>query len=295
MRGGGASPRVGSASAPGASNSTKSNSPVLWNVAEEYPKWIRHGVGLGATASAPGEFSIVPAGGRIVEGIYGAGAHTALLSRRHNGVLQSPRFKIETNNISFRVQGGNFSVVRLIVENYAVPRSGIYHQRYSPKKDEPVWYTWDTTYWKGFTAYVEFATLDDATNFLLDKIDSRKEPRPQPVRDGRSFFGATAVAFHDGRMLPENLSPAVAYLLQGSPPDDARGLARLYAERLKTAAASWRRGEMKRRAGGLPGFLRAQQAVARDHARQRRAAQVDGRVPPPGRRGAHLPAGARRG
>ena len=235
----------------------KEQFPVLWNVAEEYPKWIRHGVGLGATASAPGEFSIVPAGGRIVEGIYGAGAHTALLSRRHNGVLQSPRFKIETNNISFRVQGGNFSVVRLIVENYAVPRGGIYHQRYSPKKDEPVWYTWDTTYWKGFTAYVEFATLDDATNFLLDKIDSRKEPQPQPVRDGRSFFGATAVAFHDGRMLPENLSPAVAYLLQGSPPDDARGLARLYAERLKTAAASWRRGEMnEEQAAYLDFFVR---------------------------------------
>ncbi len=231
--------------------------PALWNVAEEYPKWIRHGTGLGETASAPGEFSIVPSGDRILEGIYGAGAHTALLSRRHNGVLQSPRFKIETNNISFRVQGGNFSVVRLIVENYAVPRSGIYHQRYSPKKDEPVWYTWDTTYWKGFTAYVEFATLDDSTNFLLDKVDIRKTPRPQPVRDGRSFFGATTVAFHDGRMPPENLSPAVAYLFQGGVPDDADGLARLYGERLRTAVASWRRGEMsEEQAAYLDFFVR---------------------------------------
>ncbi len=235
----------------------KEKFPVLWNVAEEYPKWIRHGTGLGETASKPGEFSITPSGSRIVEGIYGAGAHTALLSRRHNGVLQSPRFKIETNNISFRVQGGNFSVVRLIVENYAVPRSGIYHQRYSPKKDEPVWYTWDTTYWKGFTAYIEFATLDDSTNFLLDKVDVRKKPRPQPVRDGRSFFGATAVAFHDGRVPPENLSEAVAYLLQGNAPEDARGLALLYVERLKTAVASWRRGEMsEEQAAYLDFFVR---------------------------------------
>ncbi len=231
--------------------------PMLWNVAEGYAQWIRHGTGLGETASAPGEFSIAPSGERILEGVYGAGAHTALLSRRHNGVLQSPRFKIETNNISFRVQGGNFSVVRLIVENYAVPRSGIYHQRYSPKKDEPVWHTWDTTYWKGFTAYVEFATLDDATNFLHDKIDLRKNPRPQPVRDGRSFFGATAVAFHDGRTPPENLSPAVAYLLQGAAPDDAGGLARLYGERLKAAVASWRLGEMsEEQAAYLDFFVR---------------------------------------
>ena len=217
---------------------------VLWNVAEEYPKWIRHGTGLTETATAPGEFSITPSGGRVVEAIYGAGAHTALLSRRHNGVLQTARFKIDTNNISFRVQGGNFSVVRLIVENYAVPRGGIYHQRYSPKKDEPVWYTWDTTFWKGFSAYIEFATLDDSTNFVLDKEDSRKKPRPKPVLDGRSFFGATAVAFHDGRMLPENVSPAALYVAQGEVPDDVAGLARLYAERLKTAVDAWRRGEM---------------------------------------------------
>ena len=235
------------------------NFPLLWNVAEEYPRWIRHGSGLGETASAPGEFSITPSGARIVEGIYGAGAHTALLSRRRNGVLQSPRFRIETNNISFRVQGGNFSVVRLIIENYAVPRGGIYHLRYSPRKDEPVWYTWDTTYWKGFTAYVEFATLDDSTNFAYDPVDSRKKPdeRPKPVRDGRSFFGATAVAFHDGRLPPENLSPAVAYLFQGAAPDNAADLTRLYRDRLKQAVAAWRRGRMsEEQAAFLDFFVR---------------------------------------
>ena len=237
----------------------KENFPLLWNVAEEYPKWIRHGAGLGETASAPGEFSLTPSGERIVEGIYGAGAHTALLSRRHNGVLQSPRFKIETNNISFRVQGGNFSVVRLIVENYAVPRGGIYHLRYSPKKDEPVWRTWNTTYWKGFTAYIEFATLDDSTNFLLDPVDAKKkvDRRPEPVLDGRSFFGAAAVAFHDGRLPPENLSPAAAYLFQGAAPQDAEGLAQLYAERLKTAVSAWRLGKMnEEQAAFLDFFVR---------------------------------------
>ncbi len=230
---------------------------MLWNVAKEYPNWVRHGTGLSETATAPGEFSITPSGDRVVEAIYGAGAHTALLSRRHNGVLQTSRFKIDTNNVSFRVQGGNFSVVRLIVENYAVPRGGIYHQRYSPKKDEPVWYTWDTTFWKGFSAYIEFATLDDSTNFLLDKEDSRKKPRPKPVRDGRSFFGATAVASHDGRMLPENVSPAVLYLTQGEAPDDAAGLAWLYTERLKSSVEAWRSGEMsEEQAAFLDFFVR---------------------------------------
>jgi hypothetical protein len=164
---------------------------------ENFPNWISHGALGRIEPSRPGEFAILPAGGKVLNGIYPAGIYSHLLSNKHAAVLQSPRFKIETNAISFRSLGGNFSFAQLIIENYAVPRGGIYHLRHSPKKDEMGWHTWDTRFWKGFTAYLEFATLDDATHFLLDDEDTKAKPRPAPVRDGRSWWGVDQIVFHN--------------------------------------------------------------------------------------------------
>ncbi len=215
---------------------------AIWRPGEDLSGWQSIGTGLESGAARAGEFSIVPDGDRIVEGIYGPGVYSGLLSRRHNGVLQTPRFKIDTDYISFLVQGSGFSFVRLIVENYAVPRAGIYWQRYSPKRDEPVWAGWDTTYWKGFSAYLEFATMQDSTNFALDKEDARKSPRPTPQQDGRSHFGALAVAFHNDSVKPRTLDPPIDYLLAGRAPKTAADLARLYADRLRESVQAWRDG-----------------------------------------------------
>ena len=168
----------------------------IWKLAESDEGWMRLGVGTTQGVSGAGE--VLDSSRRRPDrrGHLPAGRGTSgLLSRRHNGVLQTPRFTIDSDYISFQVQGSGLSVVRLIVENYAVPRAGIYWQRYSPKSDAPVWAGWDTRYWKGFSAYLEFATMEDATNFALDREDSRKQPRPQRPTDGRSHFGALAVAF----------------------------------------------------------------------------------------------------
>ena len=48
--------------------------------------------------------------------------------------MQSPRFKIETDYISVRVLGGDMSFARLIIENHAVPRGGIYYQRATARR-----------------------------------------------------------------------------------------------------------------------------------------------------------------
>ena len=220
------------------------NFQAIWRPGNDLTGWKRIGTGLEGGSSAGGEFSIVPQGERIVEGIYATGVHSGLLSRRHNGVLQTPRFKIDTDFISFLVQGSGFSVVRLIVENYAVPRGGIYWQRYSPKRDEPVWAGWSTKYWKGFSAYLEFATMQDATNFALDREDARKDPRPKPLGDGRSHFGALAVAFHDDETKPRIVDVPINYLLEGPAPKTSEELARFYASRLREAIQAWRDGSV---------------------------------------------------
>lgn len=230
---------------------------AIWRIGEGDEGWKRLGTGIAQGVSRAGEFSILPTGDRIVEGIYRPGVHSGLLSRRHNGVLQTPRFTIDTDYISFLVQGSGLSVVRLIVENYAVPRGGIYWQRYSPKSDDPVWASWNTTYWKGFSAYVEFATVQDATNFALDLEDTAKTPRPERPTDGRSHFGALGVAFHDDNVTPKDMDTAIAYLLETRAPKTADELAERYADRLREAVRAWRdESASPRQAAFLDFFVR---------------------------------------
>ena len=220
------------------------NFQAIWQPGRDLEGWEKIGTGLEGGSSAAGEFSILPQGERVVEGIYAPGVYSGLLSRRHNGVLQTPRFKIDTDFISFLVQGSGFSVVRLIVENYAVPRGGIYWQRYTPKRDAPTWAGWSTKYWKGFSAYLEFATMQDSTNFAYDREDARKSPRPQPLGDGRSHFGALAVAFHNDETKPRIVDVPINYLLEGPAPTSSQELAELYASRLRESIRAWRDGSI---------------------------------------------------
>ena len=230
---------------------------AIWRPAEDVSGWQRLGTGLDQNTLSPGQFSLAPQGEQFIEGIYRPGVHSGLLSRRHNGVLQTPRFTIDTDYISFLVQGSGFSFVRLIIENYAVPRAGIYWQRYSPKQDRPVWAGWDTTYWKGFSAYIEFATMQDSTNFALDAEHSVQRPRPKPAGDGRSHFGALAVAFHNEDVKPREVETAIAYLLEGKAPQSREALARHYAERFREAVVAWRdRSMTEPQAAYLDSFVR---------------------------------------
>ncbi len=207
---------------------------------EDRQAWLGHGVGLPSAPSAPGEFFVPPDGGRAVNGVYPAGVYTNLLSAKHNGVLQSPRFTIDTDYISFRSLGGGFSNVRLIVENYPVPRGGIYQLRHRPKHDEPEWTTWKTDYWKGFTAYIEYATREDLTNEFPDPEDAAERPRPRPEDEARSWFGAGQVVFHDDDKTPREFIEPVATVLANPAPASPADLAALYMRLLSLAVEAWR-------------------------------------------------------
>ena len=218
----------------------------VWDLAgDNYDQWIGHGVGLPDKPSGPGEFRVLQEGERVIEGLYPSGVYTHLLSTKHNGVMQSPRFKIDTDYISVRVLGGDMSYARLMVENYSVPLSGIYSQRYSPRSDEMKWRRWKTDFWKGFTAYIEFATHEDSTNFFPDPLDLRKRPRPKRPKHGRSAIGAAAVAFHDGADEPKPTISATLYLIEGAAPDSAEAFHELLAGRLSEAIEAWRDGRLQ--------------------------------------------------
>jgi len=191
----------------------------------DYEAWLGHGSGLPAKPAKPGEFAVLSEGDAIIGTIYPGGVYSHLLSSKHGAVLASPRFTIETDAVSLRFLGGNFATAQLIIENYPVPRGGIYNLRSTAKQDEMAWVRWDTSFWKGFTAYIELATLDDLTHFQLDGQDSQKKPKPEPVKDGRSWFGVQAVAFHSGQTSPKEVVSSQAVLMEAPAPASRAELA----------------------------------------------------------------------
>ena len=209
-------------------------------------RWLGHGSGFTGASSEPGEFHVPHKGDQVLRGIYPAGFYTHLLSNKHSGVFQSPRFEIATDYISVKVLGGDMSYARLIIENYSIPLAGIYHQRYSPRSDAMRWWQWKTDFWKGFTGYIEFATRDDATNFFYDSIDIAKKPRPTRPLHGRSAIGAAAVAFHDVPREPADMVPPIGYLLEAEAPDSVSELSEAFRRRLVEAIEAWRDGRLNR-------------------------------------------------
>ncbi len=172
------------------------NEPApAWDFARgDYAKCFHYGTGLGEKPAACGEFSIAPEGDRVLTGLYPAGAMTHALSRKHNGVLTTPRFKIESDFISVRAFGGGGAQVRLISNGYPLGNGSIF-PRAQIDKDEPTWFTLDVKYRRGTMAYLEFATPSDLT---------RPENLP---KDGRSWFGIERIVFHDAAGKPADSAP----------------------------------------------------------------------------------------
>jgi hypothetical protein len=217
----------------------------VWNLRQGQAKdWIVRGSGPSLKPSLPGEFWIRPDGPRAIGAIYPSGIFTNLLSNKHAGVITSPRFKIDTDFISVQMAGGGHSFAQLIIENYAVPRGGIYAQRFVPKSDGLEWRTWDTSFWKGFTAYVEFATYDDVTHAMPDFEPGVK---PKPPKDGRSWIGASMVSFHDEKGSPKPEWLPIDSIFEGPAPDSSSDLAARFAGRIGEAVAAWRAGTISDR------------------------------------------------
>ena len=154
--------------------------------------------------------------------------------------------------------GGDLSFAVLIIENYAVPRGGIYNLRYSPKKDEMAWAQWDTSFWKGFSAYIEFATQNDVTQFSFDPEDGSQPNRPSRRGDGRSSIGVSQVLFHDEEATPRDTVVPLLELLAAEPPASRDELAALIGARLEDVVSAWRDGDLtEQQAAFLDEFVRA--------------------------------------
>jgi hypothetical protein len=206
----------------------------IWNLAQptDYAAWFRSGNGLPAQPAAAGEFAIVAEGDRIVNGIYPAGVYSHLLSAKHSGVLQSPRFRIDTDSISIRALGGNLAWARVVVENYALGNGGIF-PAVTLGDDTMRWLRFDTKYRRGAHAYIEFAVYED-----------RARLAGNGPTDGRSHFGAAEVVFHDGAAPPKEETSAVSLLLEGPAPESAAQLSERYSAALRRCLDAWEAGRL---------------------------------------------------
>ncbi|MFO0500855.1 MAG: PSD1 and planctomycete cytochrome C domain-containing protein [Acidobacteriota bacterium] len=213
---------------------TKGGFRRIWNLTQpaDYAAWFRSGNGLPAQPAAAGEFAIVAEGDRVVNGIYPAGAYSHLLSAKHSGVLQSPRFRIDSDSISIRALGGNLAWARVVVENYALGNGGIF-PAVTLGDDTMRWLRFDTKYRRGAHAYIEFAVYED-----------RARLAGNGPTDGRSHFGAAEVVFHDGAAPPKEETSAVSLLLEGPAPESAAQLSERYLAVLRRCVEAWDAGRL---------------------------------------------------
>jgi len=166
---------------------------LIWDLADPQvaAKWFRHGCGLPDQPFHTGDFAVLPGSEAFLTTLMPAGFHTHSLSTKHNGILQSPRFKIDSDFISVRAAGAGGAQVRVIVDGYPLPNNGGIFARAQLDKAEPAWVKLDTKYRRGSWAYLEFATRADLTK-------SDKKAADGPI----SWFEASLVAFHDEDRTP---------------------------------------------------------------------------------------------
>ncbi len=191
----------------------------------DFAECYHYGTGIGAAPSLNGDFTLAPEGDAALAGLMPAAVTTHGLTTRHNGVLTTKPFRIETDFISIRAWGGNGAQARLIVDGYPLGTNPIF-PRAQLSKDEPAWLTLDTKYRKGSMAYLEIATALDQTR------------REKSAKD-RSWFGISEIICHDGPGPLEN-ARTLAPLLDGPAPRDSRELSVRYEKAIAAALDAWR-------------------------------------------------------
>ncbi len=224
----------------------------MWNLAgADYARWFPYGAGLPKEANAAGEFAIEAQGDRVIEGLLPAGVMSHRLSDKHNALLTSPRFKIDSDSISVRASGGDGAMVRVIVDNYPLPSNPIFPKA-TLDSDQTGWVRLDTAYRKGTWAYLEFGTRDDLTRPLAP---GKGKGKPTANSEGRSHFSVSEVVAHNSSEPPRTLPLATLALLDGPAPRDAQELAARYAEIASTAVRAWSAGKISDAQTALLDFL----------------------------------------
>jgi hypothetical protein len=200
----------------------------------EASRWFKQGP---VVALAPaGEFAITTNGDRPLTRLLPAGVYSTLWSTKHPAIVTSPSFKIDQTFISVRTTGEGGAQVRLVLEDHPFMRAAIYKQFSVITDDHATWHTWDCTFWKGYSAHIEIATIDD-----LMMVNKKKEPK-DAGRDGRSLFGISEVIAHDAKEVKFTSAIPAAPLLTAAAPSTRAELADRFRALAEDVIRRWKSG-----------------------------------------------------
>ena len=209
------------------------NNVWSWNLQQpkDFHEWHQMGNGLNDQPHKAGQFTVAAenADESIIEEILPAGVFTHSLSKRHRGVLGSPRFHLDgAYRVWIRMLGGNGATARYVVQNY--PRDGTVYPIHTINNHQWHWHSFDLGYWQGDHAHLEFATAADAPL----KVNSQD----------RSWFGVRDVIVRH-RDAPGPRSSRLETWMplweacQEKPPNSLPELAALYQTTLKDVIKNW--------------------------------------------------------
>ncbi len=118
--------------------------------------WFADGDAWVDALSRPCDFTVR---GNVARSLPAGWLHSALLSRKLQGTLRSPTFKLTENHIHLLAFGSD-ARVNLVVDNFKIIRNPIYGSLTKRVNNEaPHWVTFNVSMWKGHECYVEIVDL----------------------------------------------------------------------------------------------------------------------------------------
>lgn len=121
--------------------------------------WFADGVAWNEAQTALGDFVV---SGKGVRPVLPAWLHSGLLSRKFQGTLRSPTFKISENYIHILALGKDVRF-NVVIDNFKIIRNPIYGSLTRHINNEnPHWVTFNLGMWKGHDCYLEIADLSNS-------------------------------------------------------------------------------------------------------------------------------------
>jgi hypothetical protein len=196
--------------------------------------WFVYGNGLDTKLNRAGAFVVATGGEQILANLFPGGVYSHLLSSKHNGVLTSPRFLVNMDELWIRTLGGGGARMRYSMQHY--PRvTGPVYKSQNPGGDDFRWQRFDMRYWEGDHAYLEIATARDLP------IEARGNER--------SWFGVAAVVgTKGGQPKPKDEIAEVVSPIFELPADDVpkvrEAIGKSYGVALRLCIEAWQADTM---------------------------------------------------
>ncbi len=198
-------------------------------VSQPFDDWFATGAALADARTEPGEPVLLDREGGLALAVRPS-AHSGRWSRRFQGSLRSPTFRIEERFVHALASGRNVRA-NLVLNNFNLIRAPIYGGlKRRLDHDEPRWITFDLGSWIGQTAYFEI-----------------KDTEPGDLAGGRGSYGADGwFSLHglvrSSQGAPPSPRPLSGAYLAGLSPQEGDRMAH-WAGHTREAVGRWSRGE----------------------------------------------------